>query len=217
MTAKCTFCNDTKIEPGVPGPCVWCEVESPAAVERHTIANLRYAGGKEHNVRYVSEVHFDAALAREAEVGRLYDSLVHRSNREREASYKREDALREELARSNESAQKCIESADRQHLRAVNAERELDALQQRLTVAEQRAGELEVEVARLNRVKLALKELAESRADNCSVYRHQLVERDNLLSIGLSMINRGIVSFDDQCEYRQKLSALKPAAEGEGS
>lgn len=66
MTAKCTFCNDTKIEPGVPGPCVWCEVESPAAVERHTIANLRYAGGKEHDVRYVSEVHYDAALAREA-------------------------------------------------------------------------------------------------------------------------------------------------------
>ena len=25
MTAKCTFCNDTKQEPGIPGPCVWCE------------------------------------------------------------------------------------------------------------------------------------------------------------------------------------------------
>ena len=25
MTVKCTFCKDTKIEPGIPGPCVWCE------------------------------------------------------------------------------------------------------------------------------------------------------------------------------------------------
>ena len=25
MTVKCTFCNDTKQEPGIPGPCVWCE------------------------------------------------------------------------------------------------------------------------------------------------------------------------------------------------
>ena len=25
MTVKCTFCNDTKQEPGFPGPCVWCE------------------------------------------------------------------------------------------------------------------------------------------------------------------------------------------------
>lgn len=25
MTVKCIFCNDTKIEPGIPGPCVWCE------------------------------------------------------------------------------------------------------------------------------------------------------------------------------------------------
>lgn len=29
MTAKCTFCNDTKIEPGMPGPCVWCEAVFP--------------------------------------------------------------------------------------------------------------------------------------------------------------------------------------------
>lgn len=34
--------------------------------ERFTIAKLRYAGGSEHFVRYVSEVHYDAALAREA-------------------------------------------------------------------------------------------------------------------------------------------------------
>lgn len=51
----------------VPGGLEWDETP----VERHTIANLRYAGGKEHDVRYVSEVHLDAALAREAEVARL--------------------------------------------------------------------------------------------------------------------------------------------------
>jgi chromosome segregation ATPase len=47
-------------------------------------------------------------------------------------------------------------------------------LQQRLTAAEQRNAELEAEVERLNRAKLSLKELAESRADNCSVYRQHL-------------------------------------------
>lgn len=66
MTVKCLFCKDTKIEPGIPGPCIWCEtvgLETTSTVERFTIAKLRYAGGLEHNVRYVSEVHYDAALA----------------------------------------------------------------------------------------------------------------------------------------------------------
>lgn len=34
------------------------------AVERHSIATLRYAGGKEHDVKYVSEVAYDALKAR---------------------------------------------------------------------------------------------------------------------------------------------------------
>lgn len=78
MTAKCLFCKDTKIEPGIPGPCVWCEEIGPAttgAVERFTIATLRYAGGSEHDVRYVSEVHYDAALA---ELRALLDKDVDR-------------------------------------------------------------------------------------------------------------------------------------------
>lgn len=65
MTAKCKHCNDTKIEPGE-GPCIWCKQVGPATtgtVERFTIATLRYAGGAEHDVRYVSEAHYDAALA----------------------------------------------------------------------------------------------------------------------------------------------------------
>jgi len=58
----------------------------------------------------------DAALTREAEVGRLYDSLVNRSNREREASYKREDALREELDRCGSMAAPAPPQVDAQHL-----------------------------------------------------------------------------------------------------
>lgn len=44
----------------IPGALEW------DAVERHSIATLRYAGGKEHDVKYVSEVAYDAALARGA-------------------------------------------------------------------------------------------------------------------------------------------------------
>lgn len=44
----------------IPGALEW------DSVERHSIATLRYAGGKEHDVKYVSEVAYDAALAREA-------------------------------------------------------------------------------------------------------------------------------------------------------
>lgn len=96
MTAKCLFCKDTKIEPGIPGPCVWCEEIGPAttgAVERFTIAKLRYAGGAEHDVRYVSEVHYDAALGREAASA---NDLSIWKQKACEAA-EREAALREEL------------------------------------------------------------------------------------------------------------------------
>ncbi|WP_183001687.1 Arc family DNA-binding protein [Pseudomonas sp. UMC65] len=43
--------------------------------------------------------------------------------------------------------------------------------------------------------------------------RLQLAEQKTLLQLGLEMINRGIVSFDDQVEYRQKLAALSASAE----
>lgn len=71
MTVKCTFCNDTKQEPGTPGPCVWCECapenQGNNVVQRHTIAHLRYAGGEEHNVKYVSEVDYDRVVVELAE------------------------------------------------------------------------------------------------------------------------------------------------------
>lgn len=42
----------------IPGALEW------DAVERHSIATLRYAGGKEHDVKYVSEVAYDALKQR---------------------------------------------------------------------------------------------------------------------------------------------------------
>ena len=41
----------------IPGALEW------DTVERHSIATLRYAGGKEHDVKYVSEVAYDALKA----------------------------------------------------------------------------------------------------------------------------------------------------------
>lgn len=41
----------------IPGALEW------DTVERHSIATLRYAGGKEHDVKYVSEVAYDALAA----------------------------------------------------------------------------------------------------------------------------------------------------------
>ena len=167
MTAKCTFCNDTKQEPGVPGPCVWCEVESPAAVERHTIANLRYAGGKEHDVRYVSEVHYDAALAREVALredrdawkstAETFEDFYRKTEIERDAAIHRENlsdkhiveglerdaALREELEKWQGIAGRRTGERTEFINERNDAQDERDALQQRLTVAEHRIGGLE--------------------------------------------------------------------------
>ena len=49
----------------IPGALEW------DAVERHSIASLRHAGGKEHDVKYVSEVDYDALKARNAELVQL--------------------------------------------------------------------------------------------------------------------------------------------------
>lgn len=51
----------------IPGALEW------DTVERHSIATLRYAGGKEHDVKYVSEVAYDAL---KAELKALRDLLA---------------------------------------------------------------------------------------------------------------------------------------------
>ncbi|WP_281211542.1 hypothetical protein [Pseudomonas fulva] len=67
---------------------------------------------------------------------------------------------------------------------------------------------LREEVEKQRRLKMHVAENLQNALDNCSVYRAQLAEHSTLLQLGLEMINRGIVSFDDQIEYRQKLAAL---------
>lgn len=91
------------------------------------------------------------------------------------------------------------------------------ALQHRLTAADERVDALEQEVERLNSVKLALKELAESRADNCSVYRRHLSEaltmaekvRDACLGMRRKSLSDLIVYL-----YQNSDAALNPTAEG---
>jgi len=81
-------------------------------------------------------------------------------------------------------------------------------------VAERRVGVLEQEVERLNRVKLALNELAERRADNCSVYRQHLSDaltmaekiRDASLGMQRKYLGDLIVHL-----YQNSGAALKPA------
>ncbi|ERO65529.1 hypothetical protein [Pseudomonas piscis] len=73
--------------------------------------------------------------------------------------------------------------------------------------------ELRTDVEKQRRLKMLVAEKLQNALNNCSVYRVQLAERDALLQQGLAMINRGIVSFDDQVEYRQKLAALSASAE----
>ncbi|MBT2371960.1 hypothetical protein [Pseudomonas fluorescens] len=74
------------------------------------------------------------------------------------------------------------------------------------------------EVEKQRQLKMILAERVENAEDNCSVYRQQVTEQQALLQLALTMINRGIVSFDDQIEYRQKLAALsttRPEADHE--
>lgn len=72
---------------------------------------------------------------------------------------------------------------------------------------------LREEVEKQRRLKMLVAENLQNALANCSVYRYQLAEQSTLLQVGLTMINRGIVSFDDQIEYRQKLAALSASAE----
>lgn len=77
----------------------------------------------------------------------------------------------------------------------------------------QNAIDLRADVERQRRLKMLVAEKLQNALNNCSVYRVQLAEQGALLQQGLEMINRGIVSFDDQVEYRQKLAALSASAE----
>ncbi len=100
---------------------------------------------------------------------------------------------------------------------AVQVRAERDALQQRLTAADERADVLETEVARMNRAKLSLKALAESRADNCSVYRQHLTQSltmaENVRDASLGMQRKCLADLIDY--LHQSGAALKPAEGGD--
>lgn len=91
-----------------------------------------------------------------------------------------------------------------------------DALQALLTAADERADALEAEVARLNKVKLSLKELADSRADNCRVYRQHLTVAlalaEKVRDASLGMQRKFLADLIDH--LHQSGAALKPAEGG---
>lgn len=120
-------------------------------VERLSIAKLRFAGGKEHDVNYVSEVHYDAALAREAA---LREELA-KTNAAHAVAAQNHGVLNAEIFNLQERLR---DREDRYNREVLGLSNEGDPiggdpaggykndnarLQQRLTVAEQRAGELE--------------------------------------------------------------------------
>lgn len=99
----------------------------------------------------------------------------------------------------------------------VAAERRERALQQRLTAADEQVNVLETEVARLNRVKLALKELVESHAGNLSVYRFHLSETlamaEKVRDASLGMQRKYLA---DLIDYLHQNGAALKQAEGGG-
>ncbi|RUT30866.1 hypothetical protein WG29040_23290 [Pseudomonas sp. PAMC 29040] len=121
-----------------------------SAVKRFSIAQLRFAGGKEHDVNYVSVVHYDAAVAREAQLRVDRDDDANTFNLELEKLQRSEAALRLELGRTIESKEHRM--AENAALReSLSDKREefnklgdrYDALQQRQTSVDQRVNELE--------------------------------------------------------------------------
>lgn len=106
------------------------------AIKRWSIAELRFAGGKEHDVNYVPEVHYDAALAREAQLRVDREDDANTFNRAMEKLQRSEAALREELETSNRRFHACDVALKAQTFNYNKS-------QQSLTVLEQRAVELE--------------------------------------------------------------------------
>lgn len=91
---------------------------------------------------------------------------------------------------------------------------------ERAEAAEKRVEVLRAELASANADKEAyaqnainLRDRKDRMQEQRNDYAKQLAKRDALLNLGLTMINRGIVSFDDQVEYRQKLAALSASAD----
>lgn len=158
-------------------------------VERLSIAKLRFAGGKEHDVNYVSEVHYDAALAREAQLRVDRDDDANTFNLAMEKLQRSEAELRDELGAVKGEYDRAVNKVDAL-VESLTDKREeynkmgdrYDSMERRLTIAEQRADALE------DLLRGALRHVPHyGKSDWQGSLRHLINE------------------------------ALKPAAEGEGS
>lgn len=191
-----------------------------SAVKRFSIAQLRFAGGKEHDVNYVSEVHYDAALAREAQLRVDRDDDANTFNLAMEKLQRSEAELRDELG-----------AAKGEYDRAVN---KVDALVESLTVAgvgecptpykspkqllaESVAREaalrlelgltIEAKEHRMDELAAALKELALWKSNHAN-----MVERTKLLRDRPDMPVERIAAFDRMGAIQQRLTVVEQRA-----
>ena len=220
MTVKCTFCNDTKQEPGIPGPCVWCEQVGAAPVSD----GYQFAKGFTDPVgdceNFEAGIHVNAWFQRIVVYGhspedadKLRDYIL--SYAEREAALREENKLvRHDIASYLETAAKTCELLEIDVEAAKNAEGKpsdvllahAQALQQRLAVAEQRAGKMEELLREAyeagdhnifgtdldSRIEAALKPAAEQRATEMKMDKRRLdFLQENLVSINCRVRNTG--------------------------
>lgn len=126
MTVKCTFCNDTKTEPGIPGPCVWCDQVGAAPV----LAGRQFAKGFTDPVgdceKFEAGITVNAWLQRivvygdsPADAEALRDHIM--------SSAEREAALREELETRTADLLECGTKRKALQQRLTDAEKLFDA------------------------------------------------------------------------------------------
>lgn len=121
----------------IPGALEW----DSGSVERFTIATLRYAGGSEHDVRYVSERDYDAALAREAAL--LEELSDHDSATLLINAWVDTHGKQIPWDKAIEIIAVATKMPDAEKARLLCLDDQYELLQQRLTVAEQRERDLE--------------------------------------------------------------------------
>jgi hypothetical protein len=95
MSTKCVFCNDTKQEPGIDGPCVWCEVAAPAdgepEVTRYSESCMEGGGVAPDRNGELCDFHHVARLVAEREALQL---LLNERDEKLDAAKRRIERLR---------------------------------------------------------------------------------------------------------------------------
>lgn len=98
------------------------------AIKRWSIAELRFAGGKEHDVNYVSEVHYDAALTREAQLRVDREDDANTFNRAMEKLQRSETEIRESLSDKREEFNKLgdrYDALEQRHAEVIERQKNL--------------------------------------------------------------------------------------------